>query len=107
MCVHDKVVVELNAETEKYLNYETSANGIIIIIGYVGMRCHDSNEFSLFGLPRKFHCYRGEYARVVSPEKLVLKENANLKFLVDKEDQLLTDGKTLTVDRSYLVIDWH
>ena len=36
----DKAVFSLNADTEKYLNYETSANGDLI--GNMLGRCHDS-----------------------------------------------------------------
>jgi hypothetical protein len=70
-CVHAKVVVALNAEN--YLKYETSANGNLI--EYVCVRFHDRKEFNFFEVPRKFKFYRGGYARVVSLEKLVLKEN--------------------------------
>ena len=41
--------------------------------------------------------------KVSFPEKLVLKENNNLKIIVDEDGQLLANGSgnTLAVDRSY------
>ena len=89
----------MNADKEKYLDYETNANSDLT--ENVCMRCHDSKELNSFGVPRKFKCNRGGYARVTSPEKLVWKENANLKLLADEEGQLHADGKTLSVDRFY------
>ena len=67
-------LVALNAEKEKYLNYETSTKAGTT--EYVCVRRHDSKELNLFGVLRKFMCYRGGCARVVFPEMLVLKENA-------------------------------
>ena len=99
MCVYDRVVEALNAKKEKYLNYETSANDNTI--GYVCVHCHDSKELNFFGVSRKFKCYKDGYARVTSPDKLVLKENTNLKLLVDDQDQLLAIGNTLKLDKSY------
>ena len=95
--VHDKVVVAMNTDKEKYLNDKASANRDLI--GNVHVRCHDSKELSFFGIPRKLKCYRGGYVSVTSPEKLVLKENKNLKLFVDDEGELLADGK------SYPLID--
>jgi len=87
--IHDKVVVAMNANKEKYLSYKSSTNGDLI-----GM-------YACFGVPRKFKYCRGGFARVTSPEKLVLKENANIKLIVDNEGQLLARGKTLSVDISF------
>ena len=47
------------------------------------MRCHGSKEINFFGVPRKFKCFRGGYARVTSLETLVLKENVTIQLLVD------------------------
>ena len=48
-------------------------------------------------------CYKGRYARITSPEKLVFKENANLRLSVDGNSQLLAiaAGNTLSVDKPY------
>ena len=86
-CVYDTVAVELNTEKEKYLNYEISANGNTI--WYVCVHCHGSKELNFIGVPRKSQCYKGGYRRKTPPEKLVLKENANIKPLIDDESQLL------------------
>jgi len=101
VCAHEKIIVVLNADKEKYLNYETSASGDLI--GNVCIRCHDSEELNSFGVPKNFHHASGGYARVTLPEKLVVKENANLKIIVDEEGQLLANGSgsMLAVDRSY------
>ena len=101
VCTHEKIIVVLNADKEKYLNYETSASGDLI--GNVCIRCHNSEELNSFGVPKNFHHARGGYARVTLPEKLVLKENANLKIIVDDRGQLLAtaSGNTLPVDKSY------
>jgi len=98
VCVHDSVVIALNTEKKKYLNFETSANGNTI--GCVSVRCHDSKELNFFGVPRTFKCYRDRYARVISLEKLVLKEKPNIKLLVDDEGQLLAAGNTLPTNKS-------
>ena len=82
-CVHDRVVVALNAEVEKYLNYETSASGSKN--GYVWVHCHDSRELNFFGVARKFNYYSAVYVRATSPKNLVLEENANIKLLFDDE----------------------
>ena len=66
----------------KYLNYGRSANGSTI--GYACEHCHDSKELSFFGVPRNFKRYSGEYARVTSPDKLVVKDKANIGLLVDE-----------------------
>ena len=84
--MHDSVVIALAAEMEKYSNYQIRA--ITNTISYVCVHCQDSNELYFFGVPRKFKCYSGGYERETSPEKLVLKENTNIKLLVDDEGQL-------------------
>ena len=101
VCAHDKIIVVLNADKEKYLNYETSASGNTI--GNVCMRCHDSEKLDFFGVPKNFNRVNGGYSRVSLPEKLVLKENANLKIIVDDRGQLLAtaSGNPLPVDKSY------
>ena len=47
------------------------------------MLCHDSQEINFFVVLRKFKCYKGGYARLAFPEKLVLKENEKIKLLID------------------------
>ena len=49
-CSNDSVIVALNADMEKYLNYETSTRGSTI--GNVCMRCHNSKELNFFGVPK-------------------------------------------------------
>jgi hypothetical protein len=49
MCSHDSVIVELNADKEKYFNCETSTSDSTI--GNVCMRCHDSDSLDFFGVP--------------------------------------------------------
>ena len=44
-CAHDKVIVALNADIEKYLNYETTINGELI--GNICVCCHDSAKREL------------------------------------------------------------
>jgi len=90
VCSHDSVIVALNADKEKYLNYEISTGGSTI--GYVCVRCHDSKELNFFGVPKKFNSYDGGYARLRSPEMITLKENANIKIIVDKEGHLLASA---------------
>ena len=92
-CVHDSTLVALNAEKEKYLNYETSTKAGTT--EYVCVRCHDSKELNFFGAQRKLKCCRGGYARVTSSKKLVLKENANILLLVEDEGQFLAVGNML------------
>ena len=45
-CVHDIVVASLNANKEKCMNYETSANGDTI--GYICMHCHNGGGSIFF-----------------------------------------------------------
>jgi len=52
VCKHDKVVVTLNADKDKYLNYETSTNGNTI--GNVCVCYHDSERLYFFGLSKNF-----------------------------------------------------
>ena len=101
VCTHDKIIVVLNADIDRYLNYETSINGDLI--GNVCVRCHDSEKLNFFGLSKPFNIAQGGYARVRAPEMIVLKENANLKIIVDDRGQLLaySSGSTIPIDRSY------
>ena len=46
MCSHDSVIVALNADKEKYLNYETSTSGSTI--ENVCVSYHDSESTLLF-----------------------------------------------------------
>jgi len=100
VCLHNKVIVALNADKEKYLNFETSTGGSTI--GNVCMHCHDSKELNFFGIPKKFNSYVGGYARLRSPEMIALKENANIKIIIDDRGQLLATvaGNTLPTDTS-------
>ena len=41
---------------------------------------------------KKFNSYDGGYARLRSPEMITLKENANIKIIVDKEGHLLASA---------------
>ena len=50
VCVHDKVIAALNAEKEKYLNYEISISGVVN--GNVCVRCHESEGLNSFGAPK-------------------------------------------------------
>ena len=86
----------MNAEKEKYLTYETSTNDDLI--ENICVSFHDSKELNFFRAARKFKCYTGQYARVTSPKRLVSKENANLRLLVDEEGQFFADGKALPAD---------
>jgi len=86
VCAPDKVIVALNADKDKDLDYETTSSGNII--GNVCVRCHDSDIIESLGLPKQFNIYDGGYVRVTFPEMLVLKENANKKLLVDDEGRL-------------------
>ena len=69
VCAHKKVIVVLNADKDKYLNYETSTNGDLI--GNVCISFHDSERLNSFGVLKKFNIADGGYARVIFPEKLV------------------------------------
>jgi hypothetical protein len=101
MSSHDSVIVALNADKEKYLNYEISTSGSTI--GNVCVHCYDSKELNFFGVPKEFKSYVGGYARLRSPEMIALKENANIKIIFDDRGQLLATvaGNTLPTDTSY------
>ena len=101
VCAHDKIIVALNADKDRYLKYETSINGDLI--GNVCQRCHDSEKLNFFGLSKLFNIAQGGCARVRAPGMIVLKENANLKIIVDEEGHLLANGSgnTIPIDRSY------
>jgi len=83
------------------MNYETIASGNAI--GHVCIYCHGNKEVNFSGVSRKFKFYRGRYVRVASPEKLLKKENANIKQLADGEGKILTTaaGNILPLDKSY------
>jgi len=57
VCVQDKVIVALNAQQEKYLNYQTSTIGNTI--GNVCLRFRESDKLYSFGLPKKFNTTNG------------------------------------------------
>ena len=86
---HNKVIVAMNADIDKYSNYETSNNGEFIWC--VCVVCHDSGILNPFGTSKKFISYDCGYAKVAILEKLVFKDNANLKLIVDNEGQLLAN----------------
>jgi hypothetical protein len=91
----------LNPDKEKYLNYETSTSGKAI--ENVCVRCHDSDSLDFFALPKAFNIADGGYARVRTPEMIVLKENGNIKIIVDEKGPLLAlgSGNKLSIDKSY------
>ena len=91
-CVHDKAILAMNAEEEKYLNYEPSSTRDLI--GNACVCGYDSKQFNFLGVPRKFKCYRGGYARVTLPETLVLNKNENINLFADDEVELLAAGNT-------------
>ena len=93
VCANDKVIVALNTDKDKYLNYETSINGDLI--GNVSLRCHGSERLKSFGASKRFNSYDGGYARVAYPQKLVLKDNTSLELIVDDGGELLTNGYPL------------
>ena len=45
--VYDKAIVAVNADIEKYLNFETCMNGDLI--GNVSMRYHNSKQLTSIG----------------------------------------------------------
>jgi hypothetical protein len=100
VCSHNKVIVALNADKEKYLNYETSTSGSTI--ENVCVRCHDSESLDFFGAPKNFYYTNAGYAKLSFPEMITLKENANIKIIVDDRGQLLATaaGNTLPTDTS-------
>ena len=97
---HEKFSVALNADKEKYLNYETSINGDLT--GKVCVRCHDSDVLNSFGITKVFNISGSDgKGRVTFPEIITRKDNANLRLLVDDEGQRLaiTAGSISSVDR--------
>ena len=71
MCIHDSVILALNADKYNYLNYEASTSDDTI--RNVCVHCHDSKRLYFFGVSKKFNTYEGGYARVRSPEMIPLK----------------------------------
>ena len=47
VCAHDKVIVVLNANKDKYFNYETSINGYLF--ENVSIHCHDIERLNSIG----------------------------------------------------------
>ena len=80
-------VLRTSLAKRKLLNFENSANGNTS--GYAFMLSHDTKELHFLGVLRKFKCYRSGYARVTSPEELVLKDKASIKLLMTKANFLL------------------
>ena len=75
VCAYDKVIVALNADKDKYLNYETRNSGDVIENGCVPG--HDSERSNFFGILKMFNIHDDGYVRVSFPKLLVLKENTN------------------------------
>ena len=98
---HDRVVIAINADKDKYLNYETSTSGNTI--GNVYVYCQESKRLDSFGVLKKLSSYGGGYTRVRCLELMPLKENPSLKLLVGEAGQFLAYcvGKTLAVDKTY------
>ena len=96
-CSHDRVIVALKAEIDEYLHYETSGSGDTI--GNICVLCHDGESSNFFGIQKKINITDGGYARLSFPEMMKLKENTNIKIIVDDEGKLLAyaTGKTLRV----------
>ena len=96
LSANNKVIVEFNADKEKYLNYVTSANGDLT--GHLCVCCHDIEALNLFGAPKRFKIYGGGgYTCVKFPEMIVLKEIASLKLLVDDEGQIFATAASSTL----------
>ena len=55
VCAHDKVIVVLNADKDKYLNYETSSS--VNTIGNVCVHFHGSKRSNLFVIFKKIQQY--------------------------------------------------
>ena len=62
VCAHDKVIVELKVDKDKYLNYETTTN--YNTIGNVCVRCQDSKRLYSFGIPKRYNSYDSGFVRV-------------------------------------------
>jgi len=101
VCVNDRVIVTLNADKDKYLNYKTSTNGDTI--GHASERCHDSERLNFFRLPKKFKITKGGIARTDFAKLIVFKENASLRVIVENDGQVLSHsaGNTLPIYKSY------
>jgi len=50
VCAHEKVIVVLNADKDKYSNYETSISGDTT--GNLCVYCHDSEKLNFFGISK-------------------------------------------------------
>ena len=57
VCKYDNVIVELNADKYKYLNYETSSCGNTSLI--VCIHCHDGERLNFFKVSQNFSSYEG------------------------------------------------
>ena len=103
MCARDKVIVALNADKEKHLNYKTTTSGNTI--RNICVSCHDSEKFESFGVPKKINFIDVGYARVTFPEMMMLKEKASLKLFGDNEGQLFANssGNTLRLRDSIAI----
>ena len=60
VCIHDRAIVALNTENDKYLSYKTSTSGETT--GNLCKRCQDSERLNLFGVPKRFNCNDPGYA---------------------------------------------
>ena len=61
MCAHNEGFIALNADQDKYLNYEKSTNGNTI--GNTCVRCHDSKRLDSFPRPKQFNIADGWICR--------------------------------------------
>ena len=81
VCTHDQVIAVVNTDKEKYLKYETNTSGKRI--GNVCVRFHDSERLYSFELLKKITITDDGCSRISSLEMIALKENANIRLLVD------------------------
>ena len=70
-CARDKVIIALNADIYKYIDYGTNASSNAF--GNICMRCHDSERLNVFGVPKIFPRQNSEFTKIVFPEKFLLK----------------------------------
>ena len=72
VCTHDKVIVALNADKDKYSNYETTTCDKTI--GKVCVRCQDRERLEFFGVPKRFDSTGCEYASDTSEDNNTQRE---------------------------------
>ena len=101
ICVHDKANVALNVEKEKFKTSILRSNRDLI--GSVCVHCHDNEALNSFGILKKFHYRWWWICKNEISRDDETQENANIRVLVDDEDQFLDSarGNTLPVGRFY------